>query len=181
MKRSSIRWLFGLVIVIFSAELLLAYKVTEPYPAIIYPSFADIPSFNSVIQKPRIVVFFDNQDSLEIDKEAFFYNMSNVYNNVILTKNFNGRESFLAPSKERKTLQATVGSRRMILDLEEVWDEAQTQDGKSWIAHTLRNILERDDFTRLEVQWYNYKLTQDEEEPLRQSELAERFVLNFTH
>lgn len=179
MKRSRVRWIFTLVVVVFFTELMFAFKFTEPFPAIIYPSFSDIPSFNSTIQKPRIFVFFNELDSLEVSKEDFFNYLPDVYNNVILNENFNDRNSFLSSLKEVRTLNATVGTKRINLDLTEVGDEAHILEGKTWIANSLKNNLKRDDFERLEVQWYNYKLTKDEHEPLEQGELAERFVVNF--
>lgn len=179
MEKSRVRWIFALVIIAFFTELMFALKFTEPFPAIIYPSFSDIPSYNSTIQKPRIIVFFNDLDSLEVNKEDFFDYLPNVYNNVILKENFNDRNSFLASLKEVRTLNATVGTKRINLNLTEKGDETHILEGKTWIANSLKNNLGRDDFERLEVQWYNYKLTENEQEPLEQGELAERFVVNF--
>lgn len=179
MKKSRVRWIFALVVVAFFTELLLALKLTEPFPAILYPSFSDIPSFNSTIQKPRLVVFFDDEDSLEIIKEDFFYYLPDVYNNVILDKNFKDRNSFLASLKEDRTLNTTVGTKKISLRLKEVGDERHILEGKTWVANSLKNNLKRDDFKRLEVQWYNYELTKNEKESLRQGELVERFIVDF--
>ncbi|RDV16677.1 hypothetical protein DXT99_02525 [Pontibacter diazotrophicus] len=179
MKKSSVRWLFVLVVLLLFTELLLALKLTEPFPAIIYPSFADIPSFNSPIQKPRIVAFFHNQDSIEIDKEDFFYNMSNVYNNVVLLENFNTENSFQVSSKDVRELQATIGTRSMSFDLNETRNAAQIEEGKIWIANTLKNILKRDDIIRVEVQWYSYNISPNEDEALEQGELVEKYVVSF--
>ncbi|GAB3538467.1 hypothetical protein GCM10027443_33470 [Pontibacter brevis] len=179
MKKRNVRLLFGLVVVIFCAELVLALNVTEPFPAIIYPGFEDIPSLNSPILKPKLVVFFHDKDSLEVDKELFFSHMSNVYNNVVLSENFKHKSSFLRPVKQGRSLQATVGSRKINLDLNEVWDEEHIQEGKFWVSATLKETLKRDDFTRLEVQWHAYKLSKNEKEPLQQGNLSEKFVVSF--
>lgn len=181
MKKSSVRWVFGLVVAVFFAELSLALNYTEPFPAIIYPSFSDIPSINSAIRKPHIIVFFQDQDSLEVDKEDFFHSMPDVYTNVILNENFNDRNSFLSSLKEVRALKATVGTKRIDLGLKEVGDEKHIEDGKAWIVTTLQNLLQRDDLDRVEVQWYDYNLTQNEEEPLEQGVLLEKFVVKLTH
>lgn len=181
MKKSSVRWVFALVVVVFFAELALALNYTEPFPAIIYPSFSDIPSVNSAIQKPRIIVFFHDDDSVEISKQDFFHAMPDLYTNVILKENFNERNSFLATLKEVRALHATVGSKRIDFDLKKVGDEKHIEDGRTWIMETLQNQLQRDDLERVEVQWYDYNLTQNEEEPLEQGALVERFVVRLAN
>lgn len=181
MKKSNVRWVFALVIIVFFAELALALNYTEPFPAIIYPSFSDIPSVNSAIQKPRIIVFFHDEDSVEISKLAFFHAMPDVYTNVILNENFNKKNSFLSTFKEVRALYATVGSKRINFDLKEVGDEKHIEDGRIWIMETLQNHLRRNDLDRVEVQWYDYSLTQKEEEPLEQGVLVERFVVRLAN
>lgn len=181
MKKRRVRLLFVIVLVVFFTEFLLAINLTEPFPAIMYPSFSDIPTLNSSIQKPSIVVFFGNEDSLEIDKKDFFYKLSNVYNNVILKENFNDRTSFQFTQRPVRTMDATIGTRKITLDLEEVWDDTQIQEGKKWIAASLKENLKREDFTRLEVQWYDYMVTQNEEAPLKRGKLVETFVVSFVN
>ena len=179
MKHSSIRLLFVFVIVVFFMELLLSINITEPFPAIMYPSFSDIPTLNSEVHKPSLVVFFENNDSIEVDKKVFFYNLSNVYSNVILNENFKDNTSFLSSLREVRELDATLGTKKITLGLDEVRNEAQIQEGKDWVALTLKNILKRDDVARLEVQWYDYTLTKDKQNPLKQGKLIERFVVSF--
>lgn len=181
MKKRSVRLLFVIVLVVVFTEMLLAINLTEPFPAIMYPSFSDIPTLNSTIQKPSIIVFFRNEDSLEIDKKDFFYNMSNVYNNVILNENFNNINSFQITQRPVRTMGATIGTRKITMDLDEVWDDTQILEGKKWIAASLKENLKRDDFTRLEVQWYDYMVSQDEEAPLKRGKLVETFVVSFVN
>jgi hypothetical protein len=71
MKRK-IRLVFILVILIFIPELVIIINFEQPYPAILFPSFANIPSLAKPIKKPRIKIFFNNQDSLEIKVSELF-------------------------------------------------------------------------------------------------------------
>lgn len=180
MKKRNIKLIFFLVIVVFFTELFLALNFTEPFPAIIYPSFSDIPSVNSTIKKAKIIVFFNDLDSLEIDKKEFLHNLPDVYSNVILNENFKNESSFLTAVKEVRTLNATVGTRQINIGLEEVGNERHIQEGKNWVLSNLRKITKREDFNRVEIQWYDYQLTKDEEEPLKQGDLADRYILHIS-
>ncbi|MCC9137574.1 hypothetical protein ACFSKU_09630 [Pontibacter silvestris] len=179
MKNKNVRLLFFIVGVIFFLELTMAMNYTEPFPAILYPGFADIPLVNSPVQKPKIFVFFNENDSVEISKDEFFYHLSDVNTNVILRENFRARKSFLNSSKDPRELEFTVGVKKFKLSLEGVKDSSKIEDGISWTKKRATEVVGRGDIRKLEVQWYSYNLSDNEEGPLVGDVLMEKFIVPF--
>src|SRR5688572_9223134 len=107
MKRK-VRVLFGLVIFFFVLGLLVTKIIDEPYPAIIYPSFATIPTVSRSLKEPRLKVFFRNQDSLQISTTDLFYGMSKNFVSVILKENFTQRNSFLTRLKNQNDVKRSI-------------------------------------------------------------------------
>ena len=71
MKRK-IRLVSILVILIFTIELVATINFEQPYPAILFPSFANITNLAKPIKKPRIKIFSNNQGSFEIKASELF-------------------------------------------------------------------------------------------------------------
>lgn len=179
MNKKRVRLIYFAALLIFSLEMILATKFTEPYPAILYPPFADIPLENSTVLKPTMLVFLSTGDSVEVLKKEIFYGLSNVKTNVILSENFTSEKSFIALKNNKRKLEATIGVKKAILSLESVSDSGEIKDGIAWTKQRLAETVGRDDIERLEVHWFSYKLSSNQEDPLLRDKLVEKFILTF--
>ncbi|MEP6596628.1 MAG: hypothetical protein ABJA71_11815 [Ginsengibacter sp.] len=155
MKRK-VRLIFVLVILIFIIELVITIKFEQPYPAILFPSFANIPNVSKPIKKPRIKIFFYNQDSLEIKIADLFYNLSDIFSGEILRENFTKENSFLVPLKKQKKFDFNIGLHHIQGNIRDIRDTKQIEKGVIWIKKRVTDMVKRTDLNRLEIQWYLY-------------------------
>ncbi len=174
-NKKKIRWLFALVILIFIVEFVMKIGFEEPYPAITYPSFGDIPNVSRPIKKPTIKVFYSNNDSSEINSADLFYHLPISISSVILRENFTQKKSFLTTAKTKKEFTLKMGLNRSEIKIYTPQNEKKRQNGITWIQKRLTKILQRTDFNRLEVQWYNLF---DSANNAVQNKLMEIFVVD---
>lgn len=149
-------------------------KFDQPYPAIIFPSFSDIPGITRSLKKPTLKVFCSNQDSLEIKPADLFCHLSDNISSYILKENFSEKTSFLKSSKSLKDLNLTIGSNQVQVKINRIQNNKEIKKGVSWIKNRLVSVLNRTDIDRLEVQWYNLDSANNPEK----NELTEKFIVN---
>ena len=175
--KAKIRALFVLVILVFIVELVITLKFEQPYPAILFPAFGDIPTVSRSLKKPTLKVFFYNHDSLEVTPEDLFYRLSPTLSGYILKENFTEKNSFFIPSKIRKEVSLNVGLNNFKIKLNNIRNKKQMEKGVSWLKNRLTKMLNRTDLDRFEVQWYNLSL--DSANTQVNNSLAEKFIINF--
>ncbi len=174
MLKQRVRWLVLLLVAVHFFELSWALKYTQPFPAFFFPSFAEIPSVKKGLTKPRLFAFYTNQDSVEVNPVAFFHYLPDVYCNVILRKNFHRENSFIKNTNRDQGITLTQNNG---LNHTAALEQKKIQQGITWIKGSLKRMFARDDFAKLEVQWYKYQLPENRKRTLTANKPTEELVI----
>lgn len=175
-NKSKIRWLFALVLVIYVLEFAIKLKFEEPYPAIVYPAFGDIPNISRPIKTVDIEALFNNNDSSEIDKKTLFYNLPGATTTVLLRENFTKNRSFLTPVVAKKSFTINIGFNHFKVNYFTLKSKKQRENGIKWFRNRLTSITHREDLKSMKVKWYTTSFDK-EGNPLKNP--AEEFLIDF--
>ncbi|MFN0159270.1 MAG: hypothetical protein ACKVRP_14515 [Bacteroidota bacterium] len=159
MNPKKARQAFIVVTIIMCVQFAIYLKGSEPYPAVIHPSFYRIPDKSGVqwFTRPEILVHFADGKTQDINYQRVFNRVQPWFvQQIYRTLEEKGMSKISNPKKFTLGIQ-TYELRRYILRREDHYTAF-----KVWLRERLKATLDRDDIEKVEFNLVTFSYRMDE-------------------